>query len=444
MKKNDTFIGTCENYTYDGLGVVKQNGIPFFVKGILRGERGVIGITKLKQKYGYGRLVELLDASKQRRIPACPQARVCGGCQLQHMKYEEQLYFKRQKVQDVMQRIGGLSLEVNPVLGMEEPFFYRNKAQIPIGVRDQRLISGFYRLNSNDIIDMDSCCIQSHAINRIFSVVREELEQARELWDSMRHVLLKHAFANDEVMVVFICRRDESERLRPISERLMKRCPQVKSCVLNVNTRCDNVILGEEEVLLAGREVIGDAIDTLTFHISAKSFYQVNPVQTKVLYERALAFCGLSGTETVLDLYCGVGTISMFLAKRAKRVIGIEIVEQAIRNAKENAARNRIANVEFVCSDAAAYAKQVARTGMRPDVVCVDPPRKGCAQEVLEAIAAMGPKRVVYVSCDAATLARDLRVLGELGYETRQIQPVDMFPQTYHVETVALLQRRTM
>lgn len=439
MKKNDAFLATCENYTYEGLGVVRVDGFPLFVKGLLVGERALVALTKQKKRFGYARIVELLDAAPQRRQPSCPLAARCGGCQLQHMSYEEQLHFKQQKVQDVIDRIARLSLEVRPIKGMEIPYFYRNKAQIPFRLEKGELHSGFYRINSNDIIDMDVCAIQSHAINAVYADIREQLRNALPLCEGLRHVLIKHAFATGELMVVFISRSRKIAAFKEFGAALAHRHPSIKSVLLNINTREDNVILGEEEIVLYGRDHIEDRMEDLSFHIAAKSFYQVNPIQTRVLYQTALEACGLSGTETVLDLYCGVGTISLFLARHAKKVVGIEIVEPAIRNAKENARRNGIANVEFICSDAAAYAQTVAQEGIHPDVICVDPPRKGCAKSVLEDIARMEPKRIVYVSCDPGTLARDLRLLADLGYETKWVQPVDMFPQTHSVESVTLL-----
>lgn len=295
--------------------------------------------------------------------------------------------------------------------------------------------------NSNDIIDMDVCAIQSTAINAVYADVRKLLEQDEKTASLMRHVLIKHAFATKEMMVVFITRKNDAAKLKKIGEQLIRLHPNIKSVIMNINERKDNVILGDQETVLCGKEYITDQMDTFSFHISSRSFYQVNPVQTKVLYETALKACQLHGDETVLDLYCGVGTISMFLARHAKKVIGIEIVGPAIVNAKENARRNNITNVEFICSDAADYAKKVVDNKIKLDVVCVDPPRKGCAASVLENIVQMSPKRIVYVSCDAATLARDLHILEGLGYKTQMVQPVDMFPQTYSVETVVLLGR---
>lgn len=442
MKKNETFTAVCENYTYDGMGVVRLDGFPFFVKGLMQGEKAFLAVTKVKKTYGYARVVELLDESLQRVTPSCPLAKRCGGCQLQHMSYEEQLTFKQHKVQEVMKRIGHLDLEVLPVKGMDTPFFYRNKAQIPFRLESDGLHCGFYRINSNDIIDMDVCAIQSTAINAVYADVRKLLEQDEKTASLMRHVLIKHAFATKEMMVVFITRKNDAAKLKKIGEQLIRLHPNIKSVIMNINERKDNVILGDQETVLCGKEYITDQMETFSFHISSRSFYQVNPVQTKVLYETALKACQLHGDETVLDLYCGVGTISMFLARHAKKVIGIEIVGPAIVNAKENARRNNITNVEFICSDAADYAKKVVDNKIKLDVVCVDPPRKGCTASVLENIVQMTPKRIVYVSCDAATLARDLHILEGLGYKTEMVQPVDMFPQTYSVECVALLSQK--
>lgn len=444
MKKNDTLIGTCENYTYDGMGVVKADGFPLFVKGLLVNEKALIGVTKLKKTYGYARIIELLDSSDARKVPACPIAKACGGCQLQHMSYDEQLRFKRQKVQDVIKRIAHLDLEVLPVKGMEEPYFYRNKAQIPFCYTDGHLHSGFYRINSNTIIDMDTCCIQSKEINQIYADVRQVLLRYPHLAYSLRHVLIKHAVYKDEIMLVFISRPNDSQDWNALAREMVSLHSKIQSVMLNINDRKDNVILGEKEICLYGRDYIVDQMADFLFHISAKSFYQVNPVQTKVLYDTALQTCQLSGQEIVIDLYCGVGTISMFLAKHAKKVIGIEIVPSAIRNAKANAKRNEIHNIEFICSDATAYAKKLAQEKMHPDVVCVDPPRKGCAKSVLEDIVSMQPKRIVYVSCDPGTLARDLRILEDLGYHCEMVQPVDMFPQTHSIENVALLTKEAI
>lgn len=441
MKKNDTFIGICVNYTHDGHGVVKCDGFPFFVKGMIKGEEGKFVVTRVKKHYGFARLLERYETSKERVTPPCPIAQQCGGCQLQHMSYKAQLAYKKQKVQDVMERIAKLDIPVHDVLGMKEYTNYRNKGQIPVGVdKNQKVVTGFYRMNSNDIIDMHSCMIQSTKINEVLQVMRSLLEtygNARVF----RHILIKHAFATDELMVVWIVCKAQFEYKEKMKTALVKAIPSVKSIIVNINTRDDNVILGDREELLYGTRYITDSIHDLKFHISSKSFYQVNPMQTEILYGKVLDYCQLTGNEMVMDLYCGVGTISMFLAKKAKRVIGIEIVPQAIADAKENAKVNGLSNITFICSDAASYAKKLCGDQVQLDVIVVDPPRKGCDESTLASIVEMHPSRIVYVSCDPATLARDLRILESLGYQTEEVQPTDMFPYSFHVETVVRLSR---
>ncbi|MDE6195747.1 MAG: 23S rRNA (uracil(1939)-C(5))-methyltransferase RlmD [Erysipelotrichaceae bacterium] len=440
MKKNDRVTGICESYTFDGHGVVKINGFPLFVKGILKGEEAEIVITKLKKTYGFGKWVRLLQESKERVEPMCSLAKQCGGCQLQHMSLKEQKAFKKQRVEDVLRRIGGIDVRVEDVLSMEEPFFYRNKGQIPIQEHVGEVKMGFYRIHSNEVVDMDECPIQSRRINEVVKEVRSLFKQY-PIASYFRHILVKHAFSNDQIMVVLIARQRDIPKIKALVQELVARIPNIKSVLLQVNKREDNVILGDEEYLLYGSDRIVDKLQNLSFQISSRSFYQVNPVQTEVLYGKVLEFARLQGTETVLDLYCGVGTISMFLAQKAKSVIGIEVVPEAIEDAKMNAYMNGIENISFICSDAARYATQVSEEGQKIDVVVVDPPRKGCDEETLQSIARMDPKRLVYVSCDPATLARDLKVLGQLGFKVEKVQPVDMFGQTYHVETIVLLSK---
>ena len=438
MKKNEHVIATCLGYTNDGHGVVKIDGFPLFVKGMMKGEKAELVITLVKKTYGYARMLNLMEANSERIEPTCKLAKQCGGCQLQHMSYKEQLAFKKQKVQDVIDRIAKLPIQVEDVLGMEVPCNYRNKGQIPVGLSNGQVLTGFYRINSNTIIDTDHCDIQSEKINEVLKVMKSLLIKYGNA-AVFRHLLIKHAFVTGEIMVVWITRTKKFAYMEVMCNDLVKAIPEIKSVIVNVNKRDDNVILGEKEYLLYGDPYITDEIKGLKFHISAKSFYQVNPVQTLALYGKALEFAQLEGKESVIDLYCGVGTISMFLAQKAGKVIGIEIVDQAIENAKENARLNGLENIEFVCSDAAKYADKLSKQGMHPDVVVVDPPRKGCDQLTLDSIVKMAPKRLVYVSCDPATLARDLRILDEKGYHTQIIQPVDMFPNTHHIENVALL-----
>lgn len=440
MRKNEKFIGKCENYTYQGLGVVKYEGQPVFVKDMLEGEMGEIVITKVLKNYAFGRCLQLLKSSRGRVEPRCLIYKQCGGCQLSHMSKQAQKAFKRQRVQDCITRIGKIELEVEDVLSMEDPYHYRNKGQVPVGMKDDQVICGFYRIHSNDIIDMNECLIQHPLINEMVQIIKAQL-QKYQIGSYFRHLLIKVGFESKEMMVVLIVRE---EKIPHLEELVQVICQQeyIKSVIMNLNQRNDNVILGDKETLLYGKSTIQDTLMGLKFNISSKSFYQVNPIQTCVLYEKAVEFANLTGKETVLDLYCGIGTISMFMAKKAKHVIGIEIVEDAIKDAKKNALLNQIDNVEFVCSDAGTFASEIAKNNQHLDVICVDPPRKGCDQKTLESILKMSPQRIVYVSCDPATLARDLYFLSQNGYEVKKVQPVDMFPQTTHVECVCLLVKK--
>lgn len=440
MKKNEQYHVVCSGYTNEGMGVVKIDGFPLFVKGMLEGEEGDIVVTLTKKTYGFARLLKVTKASAERVNATCPVSKQCGGCQLTHMSYAEQLHFKKQKVQNVMDRIAKVDIQVTDVMANPSSEWYRNKCQIPVGVESEKVVTGFYRINSNTIIDTDCCRIQSKRINEVLAVMRSLLQEYHNA-AVFRHILIKHAFHTGEVMVVWIVRKQNFTQRDAMVRDLIERLDYIKSVIVNINTREDNVILGDHDVVLYGEPSITDYIHDLSFHISSRSFYQVNPVQTALLYGKALEFCDLKGNETVLDMYCGVGTISMFLAQKAKRVIGIEIVPQAVADAKENAQRNHLANVSFVCSDAAQYAAQLKEDGLSPDIIVVDPPRKGCDEQTLSCMVEMAPEKIVYVSCDPATLARDLKYLNANGYDVKIVQPVDMFSGTYHVETVVLLVR---
>lgn len=449
--KNEYVELHIDGLSHEGLGVGKYKGFTLFVKRALPGETVRAKVVKLKKQYGYARLMEILKPSPARVTPPCSIYKYCGGCQLQHLSYEEQLRQKRQIVMDNLERIGGLDLDniiVHPTLGMETPWRYRNKAQVPIGERDGGLIGGFYRQGSHEIIDMQECLIQHEANDQVIQKVKEiagslgipaydELEHKGLL----RHVVAKYGFATDQLMVVLVTNGRTIPRQAELIEELTRSFPNLKSIVQNVNTRRTNVIFGEETKVLWGDSYIYDQIGDIRFAISPQSFYQVNPVQTKVLYDTALAYANLQGEETVIDAYCGIGTISLFLAQKARKVFGVEVVPQAIEDAKRNARLNHITNVEFVLGEAETIIPEWKAQGMTADVICVDPPRKGCDPALLEAIIAMRPKRVVYVSCNPSTLARDLNILTEGGYEVQEVQPVDMFPQTAHVETVVLMSR---
>ncbi|WNQ12198.1 23S rRNA (uracil(1939)-C(5))-methyltransferase RlmD [Paenibacillus aurantius] len=520
VKKNEDYEADIIGLGHDGEGVGRVNGFTLFIHGALPGERVRVKVVKLKKQYGYGKLLEVLEASPDRSAPPCPIYSQCGGCQLQHLSYEAQLKWKRQSVIDSLERIGKLvvccsgrgadvlvgeadlvggsedaeaggeedragktagktdgeaagprarehsvsvevtgagvngdpserGIVVHPTIGMDEPWRYRNKAQVPFGWAEGGLVGGFYAQGSHRIVDMDSCLIQHEAND---DVVRKVKEIGRKLgitaYDEasheglLRHVVVKFGFRTGDVMVVLVTNGNKVPHLDEWVREIREAVPGVKSICHNVNTKRTNVIFGDSTTVLWGDEFIYDYIGDVKFAISARSFYQVNPVQTEVLYRTALDYAALTGSENVIDAYCGIGTISLFLARHAKQVRGVEIVAEAIADARRNAALNGIANVDF----AVGKAEEVipawrAEEGLAPDIIVVDPPRKGCDPALLETIIEMQPRRVVYVSCNPATLARDLRVLEDGGYRTVEVQPVDMFPHTVHVESVALLVR---
>lgn len=442
LKKNDQFTGVCVDYTIEGLGIVKQDRFCFFVKDLLIGEQAKILVTAIKKNVGYGKVIERLTTSCDRVVPTCPQASLCGGCQLQHMSAKHQANWKWQHVVDCFKRIGKMDIDAKPIISMEDPWKYRNKVQVPVGIDEAgQVVTGFYRNHSHDIINYDCCALQSDLENEIVQVIKQLIMKIGNPTD-YRHILVKHGFLSQQVMIVFIARKRKLSGQEILIERLIAMFPQIRSIVLNLNQRTDNVILGDEEILLWGSRVIEEQLGDFTFQISAKSFYQVNPIQTKKLYETAIEFAQCTGKEKVLDLYCGTGTIGLFASKKAKQVIGVEVVPQAIEDAKENAKLNHIDNIEFFCGDAGEYTQKLVEQKVHLDVVLIDPPRKGLNQATLEALAQIQADRIVYVSCNPSTLARDCKVLVEDGYLVEKVQPLDMFPNTVHVETVALLTRK--
>ena len=447
VQKNEYIDVIFEDLTHDGAGVAKVEGYPLFVPNGLPGEKAKIKVIKVNKGYGFGRLMEITEASPYRVEPECPIYKECGGCQLQHMSYEGQLKAKEKQVSDVLQRIGKLeNVKVHPVIGMENPWRYRNKAQVPIGENEGGLIGGFYQQRSHQIIDMKACIIQQEKNDEVVKGVKEicningvRAYDEQKHKGELRHIMARYGLKSGEVMVVLVTRTNELTGKKKIIEEIVKRIPGVKSIVQNINSKKTNVIFGDETKVLWGEEVIYDSIGDIKFAISARSFYQVNPEQTKVLYDKALEYADLTGEENVIDAYCGIGTISLFLAQKARKVYGVEIVPEAIEDAKKNAELNGISNVEFAVGEAETVIPEWYENGVVADVLVVDPPRKGCDEKLLQTIINMKPKKVVYVSCNPATLARDLRVLEDGGYQTVEVQPVDMFPQTMHVECVAKL-----
>ncbi|WP_139339534.1 23S rRNA (uracil(1939)-C(5))-methyltransferase RlmD [Bacillus dakarensis] len=450
VQKNEYYDIQFEDLTHDGAGVAKVEGYPIFVPNGLPGEKAKIKITKVNKGYSFGRLIEIYEKSADRVDAPCPIYKECGGCQLQHLSYEGQLKAKEKQVRDVLTRIGKLNdVLVHPVLGMEDPWRYRNKAQVPVGEREGGLIAGFYQKRSHEIIDMRACLIQQDINDEVVQTVKEVCEKygvsaydEKRHKGTIRHIMARHGLVTGEVMVVIVTRTPDLPHGKRIVEEIVSRINGVKSVIQNVNTKKTNVILGDETRVLWGEEVIYDYIGDVKFAISSRSFYQVNPEQTKVLYEQALSYADLTGEEEVIDAYCGIGTISLFLAKKAKKVYGVEIVPEAIEDAKRNAELNGIENVEFAVGEAETVIPKWYEQGITAEVLVVDPPRKGCDESLLKTILDMKPKRVVYVSCNPATLARDLRILEDGGYQTQEVQPVDMFPHTTHVECCVLLVKK--
>ena len=449
-RKNDIVTLKIEDCGIDGEGIGKADGFTVFVKDAVIGDTVRAKIMKAKKNYGYGRLEEILTPSPDRVKPECDFARQCGGCQLQALSYEKQLEFKTNKVRGHLERIGGFTdLPMEEILGMEHPFHYRNKAQFPVGKsKDGRIITGFYAGRTHSIIENRDCALGVSQNKEVLDRVIAHMERFHiQPYDEttgkglVRHVLIRYGFFTDEMMVCLII---NGEKL-PEEEALVKSLREIKetaSIMINVNKKRNNVILGDKVCLLWGSPYITDKIGEISYQISPLSFFQVNPYQTGRLYGKALEYAGLTGNETVWDLYCGIGTISLFLAQKAKMVRGVEIIPAAIENAKENAKLNRLENTEFFVGKAEeVLPQQYARTGERADVIVVDPPRKGCDETLLATIIEMQPDRVVYVSCDSATLARDLKYLCQRGYELKKVCPVDMFPNTVSVETVCILSK---
>ena len=449
LRKNDVFEMTCESFGQDAQGVCRHEGMAVFVPELLPGERALVRIVKPEKRYAFGRVERLLLESPDRRQPPCPIARRCGGCSCLHMSYEASLRFKREQVQALLERVGGLSIEVPPVLGMEHPFAYRNKGAYPVAARGGQPACGFFAPRSHDLIPLPEggCLIQgeaSHAaVQAVLTWMRETGAPAYD--ETIGRGLVRHVMTRTTTSGALMAVPVVTSRSIPHPERLVallrEAVPGLESVCLSVNARRSNVILGDELHTLWGSDTMEDTLCGLTFSVSPLSFFQVNPAQTERLYGLVLDYAALTGDETVVDAYCGAGTISLLLARRARRVIGVEIVPQAIDNARANAARNHIENAEFIVGATEEVLPRLVADGLRPDVIVIDPPRKGCERAVLDAILAARPRRVVYVSCGAPTLARDARILCEGGYRADAVQCVDMFCWTGAVETVMLLSK---
>lgn len=452
MKKNDSFTLKIEDISVRGEGIGKVDGYTLFIKDAIPGDTISGIVTKAGPKYGYGRLIEIIEPSPDRIPPRCPIARSCGGCQIQELNYNKQLSLKKRMVKNSLERIGGLSgYTLFDTIGCESPFRYRNKAQFPIGKdRSGRIIAGFYAGRTHDIMACRDCQIGIEENQTVLDCVIEHMERYRiKPYDEqshsglVRHVLIRKGFRTGEIMLSIVINGTHMEEQEELVSKLRRRLPALCDISLNINKKKVNTIMGKDFIQLYGNGYISDFIGNIRFRISPRSFYQVNPKQTEILYGKVLEYAALTGSETVFDLYCGVGTISLFLAQSARKVYGVEVVSEATADAVVNASLNAIDNVEFLTGKAEDIIPRLyAERGVSADVVVLDPPRKGCDERVLETIARMKPQRVVYVSCNPATLARDLKYLAGEGFRTELVQPLDMFANTVHVETVVLIQRK--
>ena len=449
VQKNKCYTMTIEDLGSQGEGIGKIDGFAVFVEGALPQEEIEVLIVKVNKSFAYGKLQKILKPSPKRVLPLCDVASKCGGCQLQHFSYDGQLQYKTRKVEMALKKIAKIdNVEVLPTLGMQNCWRYRNKVQFPVGNDNQNVSIGFYGKRSHRIINTQKCLLQHEISDKIIEIIRDFLKEYHiSIYNEqyhkglIRHILVKIGFQTGQIMVCLVI----NGKSLPHKEILVQRLQNIKgmtSIVCNINREKTNVILGKQNNVIWGKESIIDTIGELKFEISPLSFFQVNPFQTNILYQKALEFAQLNGDETVLDLYCGIGTISLFFAQKAKYVIGNEIVTEAVKDAKRNAKRNHVENVEFLQGAAEEVIPIFYKKGLQIDVVVLDPPRKGCDEKLLNTILQISPKKIVYVSCDPATMARDIKTFIQQGYCLKVVQPVDMFPYTIHVETVVLIQRK--
>ena len=450
LKKNDDIVLEITALTAQGSGVGRYRDLAVFVDGAAVGDRLLAHIILVKSSYAVGIIKELLSPGEARVTPDCPVFSRCGGCSFCHIRYDAELDAKRLRVEDALRRIGGLDVSVSEILTTGQPARYRNKAQFPVGLsRDGHTQIGFFAKRSHRIVDCRDCLLQPEDFAPLLNVIAQwAAECGVSVFDeatgrgALRHIYLRKGFSSGQIMVCLVVTSERLPRLGLLCDRLTKANPSVKSVILNVNAEKTNVVLGKRCVTVFGSDWIEDDLCGLRFRIAPLSFFQVNPAGAELLYRKAADFAALTGSETLLDLYCGTGTIGLSMAAKAKQVIGVELIPEAIEDAKENAARNGIENARFFCADAAGAANTLLNEGLRPDVVVLDPPRKGCSADVIDAVVQMGPDRVVYVSCDPATLARDCKVFAEKGYRLTDAVALDMFPRTGHVECVTLMTRK--
>ena len=447
--KNEKMTVTFEDLTSEGMGVAKVEGYPLFVADGLPGERATIKVTKVGKSFGFARIEERLSSSPDRIPTRDVKGTRVGTMPLQNLRYSAQLAFKKNNVEQVMKRIAKMpEVEVKPTIGMENPWGYRNKAQIPVRQKDGKLVTGFFRTNTHELIPMENFQIQDPKIDEAIVKVRDILQEfnvkaydEKKHTGNIRHIMIRRGYYTGEMMVVLVTRTAKLFPQSKIIPAILEALPEVVSIVQNVNPKQNNVILGDETIVLHGEDVYHDKLMGHTFAISSRSFYQVNPIQTEKLYKLAIEAAQLTGEETVIDAYCGIGTISLSLAEKAKHVYAMEVVPDAVKMAEMNAAANNIDNITFEIGAAEEVMPKWAAEGVKADVLVVDPPRKGLEPAFIEAALEIAPERIVYVSCNPATMARDLQLFHEGGYSVGSIQPVDLFPQTLHVETVVLMSR---
>lgn len=448
LTKNDKIPLKITAVTMEGSGVGHYEGCAVFVPNTVTGDEITAHIVKVKSNCAFARLDELHVASPERTEPDCPVFLQCGGCAFRHITYEAELKIKQNHIRDALKRIGRIDIEPEPIIGASCPEHYRNKAQYPVEKNGEALKIGFYAAHSHRVIDCRSCLLQPEEFDGILAVFDNWISQYKiPVYDAekqtglLRHIYIRRAEKTGETMVCAVINGRELPFAQELISALLEKEPNIKSIVINKNKAENNVILGEKCKIIWGKETITDELCGLKFQISPLSFYQVNPTGAEILYQKAAEYAELTGKETVLDLYCGAGTIGLTIAAKAKEIIGVEVLPGAVEDAKINAQINEIKNARFICGDANEAAQILEQEGTKPDVVILDPPRKGCAAELLQTIAKMEPGKIVYVSCDPATLARDCAVLGELGYKVQKVAPVDMFPRTGHVECVVVMSK---
>ncbi|GHP14698.1 putative RNA methyltransferase [Lentilactobacillus fungorum] len=449
VTKNETYTVDISDLTYQGLGVAKIDDFPIFIEDALPTENIVMKVIKVKKNFAFGRVIKINQKSPDRVELVDKSYTQTGIAPLQHLKYDAQLEFKRHQIEEDFKKLK-LDVEVAPTIGMQKPYQYRNKAQIPVRLVNGELQTGFYRKHSHDLIPIEDFYIQDPKIDQAIVLIRDILRKYRlKPYDErtnggvIRNIMVRRGHYSHQMMVVLITRTEKLPSRQEIVAEITKALPEVKSIVQNINPKKTNALMGKENKVLAGQETIEDTLLGLKFDISANSFYQVNPIQTEKLYELAIKKAELSADDIVIDAYCGIGTISLPMAKVAKRVYGVEVVAEAVEDAKRNAQINHLDNVDFVAGYAEDQMAKWQADGLKPDVIVVDPPRKGLAASLIESVVKMQPKRVVYVSCNPATLARDAKLFSEQGYQINQpIQPVDQFPQTVHVESVTVFNQQ--